>query len=94
MTKEEQRERNFIAFRLSSMLSEAANYAAYFKIPIWAFVNGAEDAYRDTEKYLNYSPDELNDPGVPFTTKPEDPANQGPAEVIRPKEASDVTQPE
>jgi hypothetical protein len=64
MTQEEQDERefNFISMRLTLLLSEAAGYAAYFKIPIDAFVNGAMDAYLAAEELLEHKTEEVTSP--------------------------------
>jgi hypothetical protein len=99
MTKEELQNKNFLCFQLSSKLSSAAILAGLLGVPLEAFKQAAEDAYLDCLKYLNWDPEkELNDPGDPDITKPDDPAHCGPAEVIRPKTesspASDVNQPE
>lgn len=58
----DQRERNFIALRLTNMLAEAAGYACYFKIPIGAFVQGAGDAYLESASLLDSKEDEVIPP--------------------------------
>ena len=74
-TPEEQRERNFIALRLTHMLAEAAAYAAYFKIPIGAFVDAAENTYREAEGLLSLPP--LEKPEEVTHTKSEPEVDQG-----------------
>ena len=94
MTKEEIQNKNFMCFRLSSKMSDAAIYACLLGVPHKAFIDAASEAYGDCAKYLDYDPEgELECLAVPDgrnTPKPDDPANQGPAEVIRPKVDEDV----